>query len=99
MRIGAIQNDKIDELIYSIENDRYLTRKLMEHFRAFKMQAKKGSYNKEKAIKKMESFYQNYARPLYMPFSGIDIKLNRESRKAFGKYFIDIFEEEYGIKK
>ena len=99
MRIGAIQNDKIDELIYSIENDRYLNSKLREDYKAFEMQAKKGSYNKEKAIKKMESFYQNYARPLYMPFSGIDIKLNPESRKAFGKYFIDIFEEQYGIKK
>jgi len=99
MNIGAIDQDAVRELTLFAENDGRLYNVLMDvYLPNLEKKAKKGLYNKEKAIKLMEYYYQNYVRPQYKREFGDDIKLNPESRKSFGKYFIEVLEEEYGLK-
>lgn len=98
MNIGAIDQDAVRELTLFAENDGRLYNVLMDvYLPNLQKKAEKGVYNKEKAIKLMEYYYQNYVRPAYKRYFG-DVKLNPESRKSFGKYFVEVLEDEYELK-
>ena len=99
MNIGAIDKDAVRELILFAENDYRLYDTLHKvYLPNLEKKAKKGIYNKEKAIKLIEYYYQNYVRPSYKRQLGDDIKLNPESRKSFSKHFVEVLEDEYDLK-
>lgn len=98
----AIDKVLVDETIAFAENDQRSYKALIDVYLP-NLQKKKlsGKYDKEKAKKLLEYYYQNYVRPqmknprLY----GFDPKLNPAERKSFATHFVNVLEDEYGLKK
>ena len=91
----AIDNHAIRELILFAENDRKMYDALMNNYLP-NLQKKKlaGTYDRAKAVKLLEYYYQLYVRPAYKRLYG-DIKLNPAERKVFGKHFADYLHEKF----
>lgn len=92
----------VQETIMFAENDQRSYRALMDSYLPNLQKKKlKGTYDREKAKKLLEYYYSNYVRPqmknprLY----GFDPKLNPAERKMFATHFVEVLEEEYGLKK
>lgn len=93
-----IDEVKVREVILFAENDYSSYRALIDVYLP-NLQKKRvaGKYDKSKAPKLMEYYYQNYVRPsMKNPRNyGLDPKLNPAERKVFGKHFADVLWEEY----
>lgn len=93
-----IDDVKVREVILFAENDAASYRALIDVYLP-NLQKKRfnGTYDKSKAPKLMEYYYQNYVRPsMKNPRNyGYDPKLNPRERKVFGKHFADVLWNEY----
>lgn len=91
----TMDSDAVRELILFSENDHRLYDILHKTYvPALLKFKKKGTFDRNKAIKLMEYYYQNYVRPSYKKEYGADIKLSPIERKSFAEYFIDTLEQE-----
>jgi hypothetical protein len=99
-RTHEIDAIAVNEAILIIKNDHQSYIALMKTYLPnLEKKFFKGQYDKEKAIKLMESFYQNVARKrLKSRDYGWDPKFNPAERKAFATYFRDFLHNEF-IKK
>ncbi len=102
--LGAIKTKqnvdhvKVRETILFAENDERSLRAFEDIYVAYlKKKKKAGKYDRTKALKLLEYFYQNYVRPEMVKPSkyGYDPKLNPAERVHFAEYFRDNFEDNY----
>lgn len=96
-RTHEIDAIAVNEAILIIENDFKMYDVLMKTYLP-NLQKKflTGQYDDEKAIKLLEYFYTNYARPrLKSREYGWDPKFNPAERKEFAKYFKDYLYNEF----
>lgn len=86
-----------DELILFTENDRRLYDILMKtYLPALQKFVKRGTFDREKALKLMEYYYSNYARPAYKREFGDDLALSKSDRRKFADYFLNyLINEKY----
>lgn len=92
----------VRETIMFAENDERSYRALIDNYLPNLQKKKlKGMYDKEKAKKLLEYYYSNYVRPEMKKPSkyGFDPKLNPAERKMFATHFVEVLEDEYGLKK
>lgn len=97
----AVDKVLVRETILFAENDQRSYKALTEVYLP-NLQKKKlrGVYDREKAKKLMEYYYSNYVRPqMKNPrYYGHDPKLNPAERKMFATHFVEVLEDEYGLK-
>jgi hypothetical protein len=94
--INDIDEIKVREVILFAENDSDLYDVLNRVYVPYvKTKIKKKQYNRDKALKLLEYYYQNYVRPaMKSPKKyGYDPRLNPAERKAFSQYFRAVAEE------
>lgn len=85
----------ISELTLYADNDRRLYDVLHNTYvPALLKFKKKGVYDRTKALKLLEYYYNNYVRPSYKREFGDDIKLNPQERKKFAEYYLSSLEED-----
>lgn len=98
-RQHEIDNDKVEELILYAENDEPLYRILMDTFLpALQKFVKRGTFDEQKALKLLEYYYSNYARPAYKREFGEDLQLNPAERKIFSQNFLDSLKSDGYLK-
>ena len=87
----------VNEAILLIDNDAKMYDVLMKTYLPnLQKKLNAGKYDKEKAVKLLEYFYTNYARPrLKSREYGWDPKLNPAERQMFAKYFSDYLYDEF----
>lgn len=90
-------DDAREELIMYAENDSRLYDVLMKtYLPALQKFVKRGTFDREKALKLMEYYYSNYARPGYKREFGDDIALSKSDRRKFAEYFLNyLIDEQY----
>lgn len=96
--ISGVDKVAVSEVIGFAENNYRLHKILMEVYLPNLQKKKKaGKYDREKAVKLLEYYYQNYIRAEMKKPSeyGWDPKLNPEERKMVARYFRDYLEEEH----
>ena len=93
----AIDKIKVDEVILFAENDRDSHDVLKNTFLPnLEKKIKSGKYDKKKAYKLLEYYYNHVRRYMKMPRKyGYDPKLNPEERLYFSKYFVNSLEDDY----
>jgi hypothetical protein len=92
---NQLDKDAANELIMYAENDRRLYDVLHNtYLPALLKFKKKGTFDRVKAIKLLEYYYQNYVRAAYKKEFGDDIRLNPISRKYFSEQFLDSLESD-----
>ena len=94
--VGNIDEVKVREVILFAENDYELYEILRKVYVPYVVKKiSKKQYNRDKALKLLEYYYQNYVRPaMKNPRKyGYDPKLNPSERKAFSQYFRAVTEE------
>ena len=96
-RTYEIDTIAVNEAILITENDSKLYDVLIKvYLPNLQKKLVSGKYDPDKAIRLMEIFYNNYARPrLKSREYGWDPKLNPAERAAFAKYFRDYLWEEF----
>ncbi len=94
--VGNIDEVKLREVILFAENDSDLYNTLRDVYVLYvvRKMAKK-QYDRDKALKLLEYYYQNYVRPaMKNPRNyGYDPKLNPAERKEFSRYFRAVTEQ------
>jgi len=96
--VNTIDKPLVYEVITFAENDSRLYDILMNvYLPNLKKKKKAGKYDREKAIKLLEYYYNNYIRfEMKKPSKyGMDPKLNPAERKLVAKHFRDYLEEEF----
>lgn len=90
----GIDSDAVREVVLYAENDERLYRVLMDTYvPALKKFKKKGTFDRDKALKLLEYYWSNYVRPKYKREFG-DVMLNPRERKEFANYFLTSLESD-----
>ncbi len=88
-------DDAVEDLCTFADNESKLYDVLHNTYVPALMKFKKrGTFDREKALKLLEYYYQNYVRPTYKKRFGSDIKLNPAQRKNFANYYLTTLEED-----
>ena len=87
-------DDDVREVVLYAENDHRLYNVLHKTYvPALLKFKKKGTFDRDKALKLMEYYWSNYVRPSYKKDFG-DVKLDPSQRRAFSDYFLTSLEDE-----